>query len=70
MTHTKRYQVGTISGAQAFILADNDGDVLMARTERMFGPGNELYVFTPEAQATLRKALKRAARIRRERGEA
>jgi hypothetical protein len=70
VTNPKTYRTATISGLPVFINADCDGDLILSRSPDGFGRYSHPYVLTPKAQATLRKALRRARRIRRERGEA
>ena len=64
MTGPKLYRTRSFSGRAVSIDVDYEGHVMI---DRPADDGNT-YVLTPRAQATLRKALRRARRIRRERG--
>ena len=68
MTRPKRYQTLSFSGRAVSIEVEYDGHVTIDRpNDDGEGPA---YVLTPRGQATLRKALRRARRIQRERGVA
>lgn len=66
MTGPKLYRTRSFSGRAVSIEVDHDGHVTIDRPAND-GDG-QAYVITPKAQATLRKALRRARRTRRERG--